>query len=441
MTEEPTLSCDEPQWAAFLAIDWADRKHVWKLEPAGSGPCEQGELQQTPEAIEVWASQLAARFEGRPIAVALEQSRGAVVFALTKYRHLYLYPVHPATLAHFRQAMVPSGAKNDPGDTGLLLELLVHRRTRLRLLQPDTEETRELQSLVEVRRKLVDDKTCFTNRLTAQLKLYYPQILRWFYKLSSPATCDFLSRWPTLEAAQKATPRALRAFFRRHNCPDEECRLEEIRQAVSATHDRAVIQSSILMVQAAVRVIQNLKEDIAKCEDRIEQLTKAHPDFAIFDSLPGAGDALVPRLISALGTQRERFESAAEIQAYTGVAPVVRQSGNTRSTHCRKAYPHFLRQTFHEWAAHSIMKSEWAREYYEQQLARGNKHHAAVRALAFKWIRILFRCWKDRLPYDETRHREALKKRCLPATGADNPVVNLEWKTVAGFLKISAANS
>jgi transposase len=412
------------------------------LQPAeGADACEQGELEQRPEAIEVWASQLATRFGGRPIAVALEQSRGAVVFALTKYRHLYLYPVHPATLAHFRQAMVPSGAKNDPGDTGLLLELLVHHRARLRRLQPDTEETRELQFLVEVRRKLVDDKTRFTNRLTAQLKLYYPQILRWFYKLSSPVTCDFLSRWPTLEAAQKAAPRSLRAFFRRHNCQDEERRLKEIRQAVPATHDRAVIQSSVLMVQAAVRVIQNLKEDITRCEERIAQLTKSHPDFAVFDSLPGAGEALVPRLIAALGTQRERFQSAAEIQAYTGIAPVVRQSGNTRFTHCRQAYPHFLRQTFHEWAAHSIMKSEWAKAYYDQQLRRGKKHHAAVRALAFKWIRILFRCWRDALPYDEVRHQAALKKRCSPTGAAADPVVNLEWKTVAGFLKISAANS
>jgi len=441
MTEEPTLSSDEPQWAAFVAIDWADQKHVWKLQPTGTGPCELGELEQTPEAIEVWASQLATKFEGRPIAVALEQSRGAVVFALTKYRHLYLYPVHPATLAHFRQAMVPSGAKNDPGDTGLLLELLVHHRARLRRLQPDTEETRELQFLVEVRRKLVDDKTRFTNRLTAQLKLYYPQVLRWFYKLSSPVTCDFLSRWPTLEAVQKAAPRALTAFFRRHNCRDEGRRLTEIRQAVPATHDRAVIQSSVLMVQAAVRVLQSLKEDIARCEERIEQLTKAHPDFGIFDSLPGAGDALVPRLIAALGTQRERFQSAGEIEALTGIAPVVRQSGNTRSTHCRQAYPHFLRQTFHEWAAHSIMKSEWARAYYEQQLARGNKHHAAVRALAFKWIRILFRCWKDKVPYDEIRHQEAIRRRRLSTDTPANPIVNLEWKTVAGFVKISAANS
>jgi Transposase IS116/IS110/IS902 family len=146
-------------------------------------------------------------------------------------------------------------------------------------------------------------------------------------------------------------------------------------------------------------------------------------------------------LIAALRTQRERFDSAAEVQAYTGIAPVVRHSGDTRSTHCRPAYPHFLRQTFHEWAAHSIMKSEWAREYYEQQLTRGNKHHAAVRSLAFKWIRILFRCWKDRVPYDGTRHREALKKRRSPIAAVEKPVVNLEWKTVAGFLKISADNS
>jgi transposase len=441
MTDEPSVSTEEPQWAAFLAIDWADQKHVWKLQPAESAPCEQGELEQTPEAIEAWASQLAVRFGGRAIAVALEQCRGAVVFALSKYCHLHLFPVHPSTVAHFRQALVPSGAKNDPGDTGLLLELLLHHRSRLRRLQPDTEQTRELQFLVEVRRKLVDDKTCFTNRLTAQLKLYYPQVLCWFYKVSSPVACDFLLRWPILEAAQKASPRVLRDFFRRHNCQDEEFRIKQIRQAVPATRDQAVIRSSVLMVQATVRLIQNLKHDISRCEERIEELTRSHPDVAIFDSLPGAGEALVPRLIAALGTQRDRFSSASQIQAYTGIAPVVRQSGNTRSTHCRQAYPRFLRQTFHEWAAHSIQKSQWARDYYERQLAKGKKHHAAVRALAYKWIRILFRCWKDKVLYIEGIHSHALKKRSSTVTSEEPSAVNLQWKNVAGFWKISAATS
>ncbi|HEX4169777.1 MAG TPA: hypothetical protein VHZ55_30300 [Bryobacteraceae bacterium] len=101
MTKEEQISDKESHWAAFIAVDWADREHVWKLQVAESGHCEQCKLEQTPEAIEVWASHLAARFAGRPIAVALEQSRGAVVFTLIKYSHLYLYPVHPSTLAPF----------------------------------------------------------------------------------------------------------------------------------------------------------------------------------------------------------------------------------------------------------------------------------------------------------------------------------------------------
>jgi transposase len=195
------------------------------------------------------------------------------------------------------------------------------------------------------------------------------------------------------------------------------------------------------MVQATVRLIQNLKRDIERCEERIEELAKAHPDFTIFDSLPGAGDALIPRLIAALGTQRDRFTNASEIQSYTGVAPVVKQSGNMRSTRCRQAYPRFLRQTFHEWAGHSIQKSQWARNYYEELLARGKKHHAAVRSLAYKWIRILFRCWKDRTPYVETFHLNALQKRGTPTQSTQPPTVDFQWKKVAGFLKLSTATS
>jgi transposase len=273
------------------------------------------------------------------------------------------------------------------------------------------------------------------------LKLYYPQVLTWFYKVSSPVACDFLMRWPTLEALQKATPRAIREFYRRHNCRDEDGRIEQIKQAVPATHDRAVIQASVLMVQATVRLIRDLKRDIELCDERIEELTKSHPDFAIFDSLPGAGSALIPRLIAAMGTQRERFANASEIQSYAGVAPIVKQSGNMRSIRCRQAYPRFLRQTFHEWAGHSIQTSEWARSYYDELLLRGKRHHAAVRSLAYKWIRILFRCWKDRVPYVETFHQGARARRAASAPSTQSPVVDLQWKKVAGFLKISAASS
>jgi hypothetical protein len=152
----------------------------------GAKPRERGTLEQTPEAIDAWVAQLIARFEGRPIAVALEQARGALLYALSKYAHLVLYPIHGATSSRYRAALFPSGRKDDPLDTDLLLDLLVQQRSRLRPLRPDTEQTRKLQVLVEKRRQLVDERTAQTNRITDLLKVYFPQALQRFDKLSSP---------------------------------------------------------------------------------------------------------------------------------------------------------------------------------------------------------------------------------------------------------------
>ena len=141
---------------------------------------------------------------------------------------------------------------------------------------------------------------------------------------------------------------------------------------------------------------------------------------------------------TALGTQRERYGSAQEIQCYSGIAPVLERSGNTRWTHVRRACPKFLRPTFHEWASHSIGSSQWAREYYQHQRAKGKSHHAAVRALAFKWIRILYRCWKDHTPYDEARYLETLRRRHSPKP---DPTSALRWKNCGGFFRFVGASS
>jgi hypothetical protein len=131
------------------------------------------------------------------------------------------------------------------------------------------------------------------------------------------------------------------------------------------------------------------------------------PIFFIFDSLPGAGAVMAPRLLAAFGSQRERYGSAGEVQTYTGIAPVMEKSGKKKWVHFRWACPKFLCQSFHEWAGHSIAQSVWARSYYQQLRNRGKGHHAAVRALVFKGIRILFRCWKDRVAYDENKYLAA----------------------------------
>jgi len=407
----------EPGFAAFVGIDWADQKHVWCLQAAGAAQRESGELEHTPEAVEAWVGQLCQRFGNRPIAVAVEQVKGALVFMLCKYEPLHLFPVPSAMAANLREALYPSGAKDDPRDADLLLELLLQHRDKLRRLSPDSEATRRIQNLVEERRNLVDEKTAQTNRLTNHLKIYFPQMLDWFERLDTELVCALLERWPTLEELQKVPSARLRAFFLKHRCRDQELidrRLVGIRQTIPAIRDRAVIEAKSAVVKVSAQLIRSLVRGIADLDRKIEEAAAAHPDFFIFDSLSGAGAALAPRLLAAFGSQRERYGSAREVQSYSGIAPVTVRSGKKKWVHFRWACPKFLRQSFHEWAGHSIAHSEWARIYYQQQRSKGKEHHAAVRSLAFKWIRVVFRCWKDGVAYDESKYLAALAKRSSP---------------------------
>src|SRR6201993_4028602 len=411
----------EPEFAAFGAIDWADQKHVWCLQSRDSTKRESGELKHTPEAVEAWVAQLCQRFGIRPIAVAVEQSRGALVFMLAKYEPLHLFPVPSTMAANMREALYPSGAKDDPRDADLLLDLLLQHRDKLRRLTPDNEATRRVQNMVEERRKLVEEKTAQLNRLIGYLKVYFPQMLEWFAKLDTKLVCDFLERWPSLEELQQVRPGEVKKFFRhrrgRHG-ELTEWRMEGISQAMPAIQDRSVIEAKRTVVQVIAQLLRSLLEGIATLDRKIEEAACAHPDFFIFQPLPGAGEALAPRLLAAFGSQRDRYGSAEEVQKHSGIAPVTETSGKKKWVHFRWACAKFLRQSFHEWAGHTIAYSAWARAYYQQQRERGNDHHAAVRALAFKWIRIVFRCWQDRVAYDENKYLAALARRGSPLSSA-----------------------
>lgn len=439
------------EFAVFIALDWGDEKHAWAMQTTDNGKRirSQGVLTNSPEAVELWAAELAQRFSARPIALAVEQVRGAVVAMLSKYAHIVLFPIHPKTLSSYREGLRPSGPKSDPSDAVLLLEFLLRHSDQVRPLRPDTIATRTLRVLVEERRKFVNEHTAQTNRLCAWLKQIFPQILGWFDDSGSPLVAKLLARWPTLTILQKAKPETLRSFFQKHNCRNQariEERIEQIGKAVPATHDQALIQAGGLVIENLLKGIAQLRQTIASFDEAIEKNFKQHPDFFIVNSFPGAGPALAPRLIAALGTDRERFRSASELQCCTGIAPIIISSGKQHTTHWRWACPQFVRQTIHEWAQHSMIKSEWARAYYDRQRADNKSHHAAVRALAFKWLRILYRCWKDRKPYDatlyESRLRSTPSRQLAPSINkvAGQPL-KIRWKTESGFSKFTELSS
>lgn len=404
------------EFAAYIGIDWADQKHDVALLPAGHEQAEHRQVEQTPEALDAWATELRQRFGGRPVAVCLEQSKGGLIYALMKYEFLVLYPINPKQLARFREALAPSGRKDDPTDASLALLLLVKHRDQLRPWRPDDAPTRLIRILAEDRRGLIAERTRLCNRLQDRLKQVFPLALEVLGSLTTELAAEFLARYSSFAELKQAPADDIAALYRLHSLGQAkiEERLERIAAATPLTTDPALVESGRLLVRSLATQLQALAEPLRQYDRQLADAMRQHPDAPIFESFPGAGDALAPRLLAAFGADRQRLDSANEMQNLSGIAPVTRRSGRTMSVLRRWACNKFLRQTFHEFAQHSLPQSAWAKAYYQMQRERGKKHHAAVRALAFKWIRILFRCWKDRCTYNELLYCGKLMQRHAP---------------------------
>ncbi|MGK0297895.1 MAG: transposase [Gammaproteobacteria bacterium] len=360
---------------------------------------------------------LKQRYPNQLIAVCCELTKGPLVFALRKYNHLVLFPVNPSTVANVRKAFVHSGAKNDPSDANIQTDILSLYMDKLRPLVPDSSAVRALAQLTEYRRSLVQDRVDLSNRITALLKNYFPQVLDWFHEKDTHIFCDFLLKWPTLGLAKRARQHTLLNFFEAHNARYRQVndkRIQAIKQAMSLTDDPGVIEPNQIMVECLLPQLKLIMDSIERLDRDIKQRYKKLDDHILFDSLPGAGPVIAPRLLVAFGSNRDRYQTASEMQKYAGVAPVIEQSGDKSWTHWRYSCPTFLRQTFVEWAGQTVRYSFWANAYYAQQKAKGKPHQTIIRSLAFKWIRIVFRCWKTRMPYDESKYLQALKKRNSP---------------------------
>jgi transposase len=411
------MKTNPPEFAALLGLDWGDQSHAIALQPTG-GPTETSTLAHSAESLHQWLDQLEQRLGGRQVAVAIETDRGAVVYALLERPWITIYPIHPATSTRHRTMFRPSGAADDLPDALVLLSLLEHHRDRLRPLQPDDEATRTLARLVEARRKAVDRRTLLSNQLKSTLKDYFPQALDLIgEELGSLMALDFLARWPRLTDVQAAKEITLRNFYSRHNARRPEriqSRLQLIHAARCLTHDPAVIEVNVRIVRLLVAELRVLLEHIAAFEEAIAESFTEHPERAFFSELPGAGPTLAPRLLVAFGTARDLYPQAASMQRYFGVAPVTEKSGNRAWIHWRWNAPTFTRQTLVEWAGQTVVFCPWAKAYYEQQRAKKAGHHAILRALAFKWLRILWRCWHNREAYNEETYLRQLDKRKSP---------------------------
>jgi transposase len=398
----------------IIGLDRSDRKADFHHIHTRTGAVLKQTIATSPESLRDWLVQLRQQHPNGRIAICLEQPAANLILFLETYSWITLYPINPITLQKFRETFVTSRAKDDAKDCQYLAELLLTHHAKLKPWQPDDSQTRHLQQLVRHRRAIVDERTGLTNRLQGLLKQYFPQALELCGEdLWRPLATAFLLKWPTLQKLQKARPQSLQQFYYLHGSRSPkliEKRLQLIESAVPLTDEAAVLNSHSLRVELICRELQLLQRTLGQFEDQIAKLFSEHPDRELFQSFPGAGPTLAPRLCATMGSERGRYAQAGRLSCFSGIAPVTKQSGGKRHIHRRYRCPVFCKQTFHEYAKESILHSRWAAAYYWQQRDKGCGHHTAVRALAYKWQRIIWKCWQTRSPYKESTFEAALRR-------------------------------
>jgi transposase len=415
-----------PTHDLVVGLDRSDRKADLHFINTTTAETRSETLASSPENLRQWLLDLRQRHPKASVGICLEQPAGHLIPFLETYDWITLYPINPISLQKYRETFVTSRAKDDGKDAQFLADLLLNHPHKLKAWRPQDSQTRLLQQLVAHRRAVVDERTALTNRLQALLKAYFPQALELCgADLWRPLATGFLLKWTTLMAVQKAKAAELKEFYYLHGSRSQKLidqRLKLVEQAVPVSDEPALNQSFSLRVQLVCRQLQDVVCTVKEYEKQIAQCFAQHPDREIFASLPGAGPVLAPRLLAAMGAERERFDSATNLQRYTGIAPVTKQSGRMRYVHRRYLCPKFERQSFHEFAKESVLWSRWAAAYYLSQRSKSKPHHTAVRALAFKWQRIIWRCWQSRTPYKEEVYEAALRKGGSKLLGLFNQI-------------------
>jgi len=401
-----------------IGLDRSDRKADLHFIDTRSGKQWSQTIDTQPESLHQWLADLRQQYPQAKVALCVEQPAVALLAFLEAYGWITLYAINPATLFNYRLSFVTSRAKDDTMDAYYLADLLLTHHHKLPVWTPEDSQTRALQLLVLHRRNVVDERTALTNCLQGLLKQYFPQALALCSEdLWRPLATDFLLKWPTLQKVQKARTSSLIQFYHLHGSRSQSLldkRLDLIGKAVALTDEPALLETYSLRVELLCRQLQQVVRTIKKFDQQIAEAFAEHPDQSIYAHLPGAGPTFAPRLLAALGTNRDRFPKAKNLQCYSGVAPVTKQSGKKNHVHRRYLCTKFLRQTFHEYAKESILHSRWAAAFYLQQRIKGASHNIAVRALAYKWQRIIWKCWQDHQPYRDEQYEQVLKKRKSP---------------------------
>lgn len=406
-----------PTLTHYGAIDWARDKHeLCVVDARGKIVLEQS-IDNSPQAWADLRGRLAAMKapDDSPAVVgfAIETCCGPAVERLLE-ANLPVFPLNPKAAERFRDRKAPAGAKSDRFDAFCFADALRTDGHGWRPLRPQDPLTHELRLLCRDEVTLIGQRTALVNQLQAALHEYYPTAIAAFDDWTKSGAWEFVLAFPTPHHLASAGKRKWENFLHAHKLYRPETAAKRIElfniARKHASPNTAVTAAKSLLAITCAKQLRTLETQLDEYRKRINELFAKHPDHDLFGSLPGAGEKIAPRLLGEIGADRQVFDDPEALQCYAGAAPVTRQSGRSRFVVIRRACNMHLRATLHLWADRSRVKAPWAEAYYQQKRQQGMKHAAALRCLAMRWLKILWKMWTDGRAYDGDRHlRDQIK--------------------------------
>lgn len=389
--------------APTAGIDWASEAHEVCVS-------EEGRVNERFSAghDERGIAALAERLTRLGVArVAIERPDGILVERLLA-AGLEVLAIHPNQVKAARARFAVAHGKSDRFDAYVLAELARTDAHRFRALVPDGDETKALRTLTRAREDLVGVRVELANQLRAQLEAFWPGALI-FSEVDSPIGLAFIGRYPSPADAKGLGAGRMGAFLERNSYSgrtDPAELVARMRSAPQGTAGSAEREARRAVVLGLLGALGPIVTEIAKLTSQIREALAAHPDAEIFRPLfRDPRTTICPAtLIAELGDARGRYPTEAAMAADAGMSPVALESGKLRVATFRRACDKRLRLAVATLADSTRHWHPWAKEVYARARARGQDHPHAIRTLGRAWIRVLWRCWRDRVPYDPARH-------------------------------------
>ena len=401
----------------LIGIDWSQQHHDVRIHNEKGACLARFQIAHTQAGFQELEKRVAAvNPEPSHCLMAIETAENLLVDFLWS-RGYRLYVLAPSFVDGNRSRQRTSAARNDDSDAALLTEILRTDKHILIPWQPDGPAVRQMRYLLSFTDDLTASIVQYSNRLQAVLLRYFPQAVDAFSKVRVPLCLHFLQAYPTPERAAALTFKEFQAFCRQHGDKRRDyqtqrfARLQRAAPEVEADLLPAFESQTPWLAQQLLNLIQQKETAI----NRVQELFAAHPDHPIFESLPGAGALLGPKLLAMFGDRRQRLPTPMLIQALAGTCLVTVSSGQSRSVRFRRACNRSHRNTAQQFAKASVSQSPWAAAYFDNARDRGHSKSHAYRCLANRWLKIIWTIWQRRQPYDESYHLQQVHCHRRPA--------------------------